>query len=93
MEKALVCHFYGWTDEVVSRMTFGKFSSYFKAAVMLQARQGLANIEQSNLSAYKDEDRKKIVANLKKVATIFEPKVLKDYREVVSNLAKRLNLG
>ncbi len=58
---------------------------------MLDAREGLKSIQVNNFSKYKTEVRDKILRGLKQAATMFEEKKVKDYREVLANLARGLS--
>lgn len=90
MERALVCHFYGWTDSEVGAMGFGTFAIYYKAALMLQAEEQMSAILAGSFHAFKEESRKRVMRNLKSAATKWLDKGPSDFKNVVKNLAMGL---
>ncbi len=71
-------------------MGYGKFILYLKSAIMLQAQQDISSIHSSTFHAYSKPDREKHMRHLKETATQFLKKEIKDYREVLKNLAHSL---
>ncbi len=71
-------------------MGFGKFMLYLKSASMLQAQQGIAQTQFASFHAFKDTDRQKFMRDLRTASTQFLELKVKDYREVMKNLALSL---
>ena len=93
MEKAFVCHFYaiGWFE--VNKMPFSEFTRMYKCAAMISANERLGAINISNFAHLKEEARTKVVRELREAASEFMEKKVKDYREVLGGLAKRMLNG
>lgn len=60
---------------------------FYRAAVMLQAQQGIDSVLHSSFHALKKETRDKLMRNLKTASSQFMEREVKDYREVIKNLA------
>lgn len=71
-------------------MGFGKFSLYYKSALMLQAQRDIAELQFASYPDLKKDARERIWRGLKQTATEFMFKEQKDYKEVVKNLALNL---
>lgn len=71
-------------------MGYGKFVRYFKSAIMLQAQRDMALIQVVAYPSVKPEARDKVWRSLKHAATEFIEKEIKDYRDVMKNLALNL---
>jgi hypothetical protein len=74
-------------------MPYSEFVRLFKCASMLSAREKLATINVANFAYLEKPDREKVAGDLKRAATQFVEQRVKDYREVIGNLAKRLMNG
>jgi hypothetical protein len=81
----------GWSE--VQRMPYSDFVVLFKCASMLSAREKLATINLTNFAHIKEDERVKILRELKSGAVEFIEQRVKDYREVLGNLAKRVLNG
>jgi hypothetical protein len=68
-------------------MGFSKFALYYKSALMLTAKRDIELISVVNFHAFKKEAREKLMRGLKTAASQFIQKDVKDYREVLKNLA------
>lgn len=71
-------------------MPFSEFVKSFKAASMLEARQTLTNINVASFTSYDESDRKKYIRDLQSISSQFMERKLKDYREVLGNIARKL---
>lgn len=71
-------------------MPFSEFVKSFKAASMLDARQTLTNINVASFTSYDESDRKSYVRELKIISNQFMERKLKDYKEVLGNIARKL---
>ena len=68
-------------------MGFGKFVLYLKSALMLQSKRDLDLISVTNFHALKEQAQEKVSRSLKDGSSQFMQKDIKDYREVLKNLA------
>lgn len=60
---------------------------------MIQAQEGLANLQQSNFHSFAEKSRNLIESNLKDLADKYMHKEILDYKIVVANLARKLRNG
>lgn len=71
-------------------MGYGRFTRYFKSAIMLQAQRDMALIQIVTFPSVKKEARDRIWRSLKNQASEFIEKQIKDYRDVMKTLALNL---
>lgn len=64
-----------------------------KAMVMLEAREGLNQIELNNFSDFDQKTRESIQRRLKQLVDLYIKREVLDYKEVVANLARKLMRG
>ena len=90
---AKLARFYGWTLEYIERMNYSDYSKMAKAMVMLEAREGLGQIELNNFSDFDQKTRESIQRRLKQLVDVHIKREVLDYKEVVANLARKLMRG
>lgn len=74
-------------------MKYSDYSKMAKAMVMLEAREGLGQIELNNFSDFDQKTRESIQRRLKQFVDIHIKREVLDYKEVVANLARKLMRG
>jgi len=77
----------------VDRLSFSEFVRYKKSANMIAAYERMIAIEASSFSSYKKDAREKTMRSLKTASKEFLSVEVKDYKEVIANLARRLKGG
>lgn len=71
-------------------MPFSEFTRMVKCANMLNARQRLVDIRVSSFAQMKDNARIEFQRELMTMSDFYLVRKVKDYREVLGNLAKRI---
>jgi glycine/serine hydroxymethyltransferase len=74
-------------------MSFSEFVRDHKSANMIAAHERMTAIESSSFPQYKREARTQIMRSLKTASKEFLNVEVKDYKEVIANLARRLKGG
>lgn len=74
-------------------MPYSDFIRSLKAMTMLQAQEGIANIQQSNFHSFEQRDRDKIIRSLKEYSEKYISRPVLDYKDVVANFARKLKGG
>lgn len=78
---------------MVDKMPYSEFVRYLKCAYMLECQEGLARVQQNNFTGFTDKAREQITRDLKNGATHYIAQKVLDYKEVVANLARKLQRG
>ena len=93
--KAKVAHFYGWTDHYIECLSYNTFLRYYKSISIIESQKALLDLNVSMFPHLKKQhDRSRIIRELKKQGFQMIDKgeaVLKSYREVVANIARKLH--
>jgi IS1 family transposase len=71
-------------------MPFSEFTRMVKCAAMLNAQDKLTDISVANFASLVENDRETFSRNLKATSTQFIEVKMKDYREVLGNLARKM---
>jgi len=64
--KAFVAHFYGWSDNEVSRMRYKLFLDYYKAAKIIKAEDALHDYTASMYVNFKKDAQKRVWTEARK---------------------------
>ncbi len=83
-------HFYGMSLVEVERLTLSRFTMLVKCAEMLNAKAKLTDINVANFASLVETDQKSFSRTLRTAATLHMIVKVKDYREVLGNLARKL---
>lgn len=65
--RARVAHFYGWTDQSISRMGYKEFLNYFNVIDVLEAQQDLRMIRAISYPHMKRPSQNKLYNELSRV--------------------------
>jgi hypothetical protein len=74
-------------------MLFSEYRRAAKAMIMIEAREGLDQINYSNFADFDQKARESIQRRLKQSSDQYISRKLLDYKDVVANLARKLGYG
>lgn len=87
------CRFYGWTLAYVESMPYADYIRALKCMIMLDAREGLAEINYANFADFDSKYRDSVQRSLKQQAELYLWRPVLDFKEVAANLARKLAGG
>ena len=86
-----MCHYFGIGWFEIQRMPFSEFTRLAKCATMLSAKDRMLDINVTNFVHLKEDQKRTFHSSLVSASTEFIERRVKDYKEVLANVAKAMS--